>query len=80
VGTIAAAPIAVVIPALDEAPVIGPVVAAMRGRLRSGMDRAIVVDNGSADSTAERAAEAGAEVVREPRQGCGRACWAGWEV
>jgi glycosyltransferase involved in cell wall biosynthesis len=37
----------------------------------------LVVDNGSTDQTAARAAAAGAEVVSEPRRGYGRACWAG---
>jgi hypothetical protein len=37
----------------------------------------VVVDNGSTDRTAERAAEAGATVVREPRRGYGWACRAG---
>jgi glycosyltransferase involved in cell wall biosynthesis len=37
----------------------------------------IVVDNGSMDRTAERAAAAGARVVRESRRGYGRACAAG---
>jgi len=37
----------------------------------------IVVDNGSVDATAQRAQEAGADVVSEPRRGYGRACLAG---
>jgi glycosyltransferase involved in cell wall biosynthesis len=40
----------------------------------------IVVDNGSTDGTAERAEQAGAFVVREPRRGYGRACLAGIET
>src|SRR5262245_37285934 len=40
-------------------------------------DRVIVVDNGSRDATGERAAAAGAVVVREPRRGYGFACHAG---
>ena len=36
-----------------------------------------MVDNGSADATAERARAAGARVVSEPRRGYGRACLAG---
>lgn len=40
-------------------------------------DEIIVVDNGSTDRTAERAAAAGALVVCEPRRGYGRACKAG---
>ena len=37
----------------------------------------IVVDNGSSDSTAQEAREAGAKVVSEPRRGYGYACAAG---
>jgi glycosyltransferase involved in cell wall biosynthesis len=37
----------------------------------------IVVDNGSTDRTSERAREAGAKVVVEPKPGYGRACAAG---
>jgi glycosyltransferase involved in cell wall biosynthesis len=65
---------AVIIPALDEADVIGDVV----GRVpRTAVSEVIVVDNGSADATAARAAAAGARVVWEPRRGYGAACWAG---
>ena len=39
--------------------------------------RAIVVDNGSTDGSAEIAERAGATVVREPRRGFGAACDAG---
>ena len=63
-----------VIPALDEAAVIGDLVR----RVPSGVVReVIVVDNGSVDDTAARAAAAGARVVRETRRGYGAACWAG---
>lgn len=63
-----------VIPALNEAEVIGPVVArAARQRLLE----IIVVDNGSTDATGAVAARAGARVVSEPRRGYGAACWAG---
>jgi glycosyltransferase involved in cell wall biosynthesis len=65
--------IAVVIPALDEETAIGLVVGAVPPM---GVD-VVVVDNGSRDHTAERAAEAGARVVREPRAGYGQACLAG---
>lgn len=73
-------PLAVVIPALDEEQVIARVVAGVRPFLRAGVDRVIVVDNGSSDATAARAAAAGAHVVAEPRRGYGRACWAGVEA
>ena len=41
------------------------------------MQQVIVVDNGSSDGTGPLAAEAGALVVSEPRQGYGYACAAG---
>jgi glycosyltransferase involved in cell wall biosynthesis len=66
--------VALIIPALDEAAVIGPLVARVP---RDSIFEVIVVDNGSADDTGRRAAEAGARVVREPRRGYGWACWAG---
>jgi glycosyltransferase involved in cell wall biosynthesis len=75
-----AGPLAVVIPALDEEPVIAEVVGRVRRHLRPGVDRVIVVDNGSIDTTAARAVAAGADVVAEPRRGYGRACRAGVEA
>lgn len=63
-----------VIPALDEAEVIGTVVTRVP---RDRIAEVIVVDNGSTDGTAAAAAAAGARVVREPRRGYGAACWAG---
>jgi glycosyltransferase involved in cell wall biosynthesis len=51
-----------VIPALNAGKTIGPVVA---GALRH-VPRVIVVDDGSTDDTAARAAAAGAEVIRHP--------------
>lgn len=63
-----------VIPALNEAGVIGDLVR----RVPPGTVReVIVVDNGSVDGTAAVAAAAGARVVREDRRGYGAACWAG---
>ncbi|MFN7929018.1 MAG: glycosyltransferase [Blastocatellia bacterium] len=44
------------------------------------MDEVIVVDNGSADDTAEIAACAGATVVRQAERGYGAACLAGIAV
>ena len=66
--------VAVVIPALDEAETIGQVVRSVREQV---VDLVVVVDGGSGDQTAERAIEAGAVVVVEPRRGYGRACRAG---
>lgn len=65
----------VVLPALDEAAAVGWVV----GRMPAGF-RAIVVDNGSRDSTASIAADAGATVVSELTRGFGSACWAGLQA
>jgi glycosyltransferase involved in cell wall biosynthesis len=54
--------LAVVIPAKDEAERIATTVRAALGI--EGADLVVVVDDGSTDATAERAAEAGAEVVK----------------
>jgi glycosyltransferase involved in cell wall biosynthesis len=66
--------VAVIIPCLNESEPIGGVVSDV---LAQGVDNVIVVDNGSTDDTAQRAAAAGATVVREPQRGYGRACAAG---
>lgn len=68
--------IGLVIPALDEAASIGLVVRSVP----PWVDRVVVADNGSSDQTAEVAAAAGAQVVREPRRGYGSACLAGAEA
>jgi glycosyltransferase involved in cell wall biosynthesis len=65
----------VVIPCRDEAPALPPLLA----ELPEGM-RAIVVDNGSRDDTAEVARRHGATVVVEPRPGYGAAVHAGLEA
>jgi glycosyltransferase involved in cell wall biosynthesis len=66
--------VSVVIPCLnEEAPIAGVV----HEVIAQGVDEVIVVDNGSTDATAPRAAAAGAKVVHEPRRGYGRACAAG---
>ena len=54
----------IVIPAFNEEPAIGPLVAALRGG--AAWHEIIVVDDGSTDATSERAREAGATVVRHP--------------
>ena len=62
----------VVLPALNEAAAVEWVLR----RLPVGY-HAIVVDNGSTDSTAEIARLHGAQVVSEPTRGFGSACFAG---
>jgi len=74
--------IGVIIPALNEEATIADQVAevlavAAQSDLPARIERVIVVDNGSTDRTASRAAAAGATVVSEPRRGYGRACFAG---
>jgi len=66
------APVDVVLPCLDEAAALPGVLAG----LPAGW-RAIVVDNGSSDGSAEVARRLGATVVVEPRRGFGAACAAG---
>jgi glycosyltransferase involved in cell wall biosynthesis len=62
----------VVLPVLDEAAALPWVL----GRMPAGF-RALVVDNGSRDGSAEIAGRLGARVVQEPRRGFGAACHAG---
>ena len=63
------------VPCLNEAPTIEPLVAEVRKRLPA----VIVVDDGSSDGTAELAGRAGAEVIRHaPPRGKGAALAAGW--
>lgn len=62
----------VVLPCLNEAQALPGVLAALPGGYQ-----AIVVDNGSSDGSAEIAHAAGAQVVRENRQGYGAAVHAG---
>jgi glycosyltransferase involved in cell wall biosynthesis len=65
--------IAVIIPALNEQVAIGRVVK----EALALASKVIVADNGSTDQTAERAREAGAQVVAEERKGYGYACLRG---
>ncbi|MEV6751352.1 glycosyltransferase family 2 protein [Streptomyces sp. NPDC051214] len=62
----------VVLPCLDEAAALPWVLE----RIPAGW-RAIVVDNGSTDGSADIARALGATVVREPQRGFGAACHAG---
>jgi glycosyltransferase involved in cell wall biosynthesis len=64
----------VVLPCLDEAAALPGVLAALPAGYR-----AIVVDNGSSDGSAEVAAAHGATVVHEPRRGYGAAVHTGLE-
>ncbi|WP_436318521.1 glycosyltransferase family 2 protein [Streptomyces nodosus] len=66
------APVDVVLPCLDEAEALPWVLE----RIPSGW-RAIVVDNGSTDGSADIARFLGAHVLHEPRRGFGAACHAG---
>ncbi|MFU8874690.1 glycosyltransferase family 2 protein [Micromonospora sp. SL4-19] len=66
------APIDVVLPCLDEAAALPGVLTALPPGYR-----AIVVDNGSRDGSAEVAARHGARVVHEPRRGYGAAVHTG---
>lgn len=65
--------IAAIIPAWNEAPSIGKVIAA----IPEWVDDIVVADNGSTDGTGELARAAGARVVVEPRRGYGSACLRG---
>lgn len=66
--------VAVLIPARNEAACLPDLLERLAA---AGLDRVIVVDNGSTDDTARLAAELGAAVVHEPVPGYGRACQAG---
>jgi len=65
----------VILPALDEADALPRVL----HNLPPGY-RAIVVDNGSTDGTADVARALGAFVVDQPVRGFGAACWAGLQA
>ena len=69
--------VSLIIPALNEAACIGPLLAELPAGLAQ---QVLVVDNGSTDDTAGAARRAGAQVVGEPRRGYGAACAAGVAV
>ena len=62
----------VILPVLNEAAALPWVL----GRMPGGF-RAIVVDNGSTDGSAQIARDLGATVITEPQRGFGAACFAG---
>src|SRR3954466_2103742 len=64
--------IEVILPCLNEAAALPWVL----GRLPDGY-RALVVDNGSTDGSADVSRRYGARVIREDRRGFGAACHAG---
>ena len=63
----------VIIPALNESDSISKVI----GDIPDFVQEIIVVDNGSTDTTAEMAKNAGATVLHESKKGYGRACLKG---
>ncbi len=67
--------ISVIIPALNEEHTIAEVVRSLTSSPL--VQEVLVVDNGSTDNTATRAAEAGATVIHSPQRGYGRACASG---
>jgi len=72
--------VSIVIPCLNESATVGACVHVARDAL-AGLDEhgeVIVVDNGSSDGSPELAEAAGAQVLREPRRGYGRAYLTGF--
>lgn len=70
--------LAILVPCLNEEKGVAAVVEEYREAFPSA--RIMVVDNGSADRTAEKARAAGAEVVSEPRRGKARAVVTAFEL
>jgi glycosyltransferase involved in cell wall biosynthesis len=66
--------VSVVIPTYNEAQSIGRVLADIPAGI---VEQVLVVDSDSTDGTAQIALQMGAEVLREPRRGYGRACLTG---
>lgn len=75
------APVAVVIPAFDEEASVGAVVGAVPAQVCGRATECLVVDDGSADATADAAAAAGALVCRLSQNlGQGRALQVGYRL
>jgi hypothetical protein len=75
------APIAVVIPAYEEADNVGEVVRAIPAAVDGRPLQCLVIDDGSEDATSEAARSAGALVVRTPvRRGGGAALRLGFDI
>jgi glycosyltransferase involved in cell wall biosynthesis len=66
--------VSVIIPTYNEAQAIGRVLADLPSNL---VTEVIVVDSNSTDGTPDLARQMGAQVIREPRRGYGRACLTG---
>jgi glycosyltransferase involved in cell wall biosynthesis len=66
--------VSAIIAALNEEDAFGQAISAVPRHIASEI---VVVDNGSTDRTAEVARSAGADVIREPKRGYGRAYRAG---
>lgn len=74
-------PVVVIIPAYNEKGAVGPVVASVPARLAGLGTSTLVVDDGSADGTAEEASAAGALVCRlTTNRGQGTALRLGYDV
>ncbi|NGO73907.1 glucosyl-3-phosphoglycerate synthase, partial [Streptomyces boncukensis] len=75
--------VSVVLPALDEEETVGEIVSVIRRDLPELVDELVVMDSGSADRTADRAAAAGAKVIHRdevlpqlpPEPGKGEVLW-----
>ncbi|HZT66466.1 MAG TPA: glycosyltransferase family 2 protein [Acidimicrobiales bacterium] len=74
------APVTVIIPAYDEEQTVASVVASVPAEMSGLATSVLVVDDGSRDRTAERAAGAGAYVHRQANGGQGAALRAGYRV
>jgi glucosyl-3-phosphoglycerate synthase len=73
--------VSVILPARDEAATVGAIVACIRRDLAALVDEVLVVDDGSVDTTARVAQQAGARVVTTEGRGKGEAMWRGaWEA